>query len=257
MFKKSVTTVYETNTFSSFLEDVLHPGGLEFTKRVAKIAQVDANSLVLDIACGKGKSLLLLAEEYGCNIVGIDISNINVAQAKARVKRLDNRAKLIVSDAESLPFIDGTFDVVLSECSFSSLPNKHEVALEIKRVLKPGGKLVISDIVKKKMPNYELKGCPFPLIPCLAGARSIEDYMAIFKQAGFRSLHVQDHSLELKKLGYQIAVTFGGWEEFLHQLSAELSLDSSLAAHSVRQYQEALTREKFSYVLIAVSKGPC
>lgn len=264
LLKESVAAVYETDTFNSLLKDVLHPGGLELTRRVAEIAKVDENSKVLDIACGKGEGCLLIAERYGCSVLGIDISDkkTTLAQSKARAKGLDGQVKFITADAENLPFADSIFDTVLSECSFSLLPNKGRAASEIKRVLKAGGRLVITDIVLKKRmlrrTQNELGFGAYPLIPCVAGAGPIEDYVKVFEQAGFRNLYIEDHSIELKKLGYQMGITFGGWEEFLYSLSAELSRgylrECKDFASAVEAYRKLFAQRGIGFVLIRVTK---
>lgn len=249
LLKNYVATVYETNTFSSFLKDILHPGGLELTRRVAETAQVDGNSKVLDIACGKGGDCLFLAEEYNCPVAGIDISskNIALAQSRAAARGLDRQVRFIIADAENLPFRNTIFDVVLSECSFSILPNKEAAALEMSRALKPGGRLVITDMTLRKTDGicHELGLADFPFIPSLAGARLVEEYVSIFEGAGFHEPYIEDYSALLKRIGYQIGINFGGWEGFWRQLSAELSLATRAAP--------CLAGE-FGYVLIAMRK---
>ena len=258
-----MATVYETNTFNSFLKDILHPGGLELTRRVAEIARIDENSQVLDIACGKGEGCLLIAEEYDCRVTGIDISSKSVAlaQSRATAKGLDHRVRFIVSDAENLPFIDATFDAVVSECSFSILPDKVRAASEINRVLKSNGRLVITDIILKKrvLDKIQVGLTPdprLPLLPCIAGARSLEDYVMILEQTGFINPYIEDHAKALKKLAYEIAVTFGGWEEFLQQLSLELSSEpcSKDFASSVEAYRQPFAQGEMGYALIRVTK---
>jgi len=265
LLKKSVAAVYETNTFNSFLKDILHPGGLELTRRVAEVAHIDENCKVLDIACGKGKGPLLLAEKFNCIVVGIDMSEkkITLAQKIAKSRGLNNQVKFIISDAEDLPFMDATFGVVLSECSFSVLPNKNKAASEIKRVLKPGGRLVVTDIFLKKRTigefQNELAFGSDLLLPCIAGAKPIEDYVGIFKEAGLCHPFIEDHSIELKKLIFQMAITFGDWEEFLCRLSSELSQGSSTKerkdfASSVKAYRKMFAQGEIGYTLIRFTK---
>ncbi len=253
--KASVAAVYETDTFNSFLKDALHPGGLALTRRVAEVAAIDGDDTVLDIACGKGGTPVLLAREYGCRVVGADLSPKMIALARSHAETLRGSAEFVVTDAEELPFMEATFDAIISECSFSILPNKEKAASEMSRVLKPGGRLVVTDItLRGEAPS----GCPgelnlagFPLIPCMAGARSTEDYVTIFEGAGFHAPHIEDHSVSLRKIGYQMGIDFGGWEGFLHRLSAELSPDTGAR---IGQFRQLLTDRKFGYALIAVRK---
>jgi len=264
LFKKSVVAVYETETFSSLLKDVLHPGGLKLTRRAFEAAQIDKHCTVLDIACGKGESIFLLAKEFGCRGVGMDLSFPKIAQATTEAKEQNFSAgsSFLVSDAEALPFADAVFDVVLSECSFSVLPVKRQAASEIARVLKPGGRLVITDIVLEtgsggSMPDNAAADTG-PTLPCIAGAVSVAEYIEIFRESGFCDAYVEDHSKELKKIGYQMALSFGGWKGFLQVLSSELRCASPKEGTEDFCYTEpnrkAAASGKPGYALIRVTK---
>lgn len=261
IFKKSVVEVYETETFGSFLKDVLHPGGLELTRRAAERAQLDETCTILDIACGKGQSVFLLVEEYGCRAVGIDLSvrKITDARAGAVERNIDNTVTFIVSDAEELPFPDASFDVVLSECSFSILPSKEKAAAEIARVLKSGGRFVITDIVLRtektgNAQNRLTAGTDF-ILPCMAGAQSTTDYIKIFEASGLSGPYVEDHSKELAKIGYQMVMTFGGWKEFLQMLSSELyNLSFGKQEMDSLCSQNMCAADRLGYALIRLTK---
>ena len=87
--KESVAAVYETDTFNSFLKDGLHPGGLALTRRMMEVAAIDGKSTVLDIACGQGGTPILLAEDYGCHVIGVDLSHQMIALARSRAQTLN------------------------------------------------------------------------------------------------------------------------------------------------------------------------
>lgn len=266
--KKSVATVYDTDTFNAFLKDAIHPGGLPLTERVAGLAAPDIHSTVLDIACGNGVGCLLLAENYGCRVVGIDISEKKIAAAHERLedRGLSSRSGFAVSDAETLPFPDGLFDIVISECSFSILPDKENTVRGIWRVLKPGGRFVMTDVVRKTAVPGEKEGelridCTFPLVPCIAGACPLEDYLRIFNRAGFEITLVEDHSVEMKKLGYKMAIAFGGWEGFLERLSSDLTSNSDVQIQqapigcSLEAYRDIFKKTKLGYALVVMTKS--
>lgn len=265
ILKRSAVTVYETETFGFLLKDILHPGGLELTRRAGEMAQVDEGYTVLDIACGKGESIFLLAKEYCCRAVGIDLSARKIADAAAGAteRNLPKNFSFLVSDAEDMPFADATFDVVLSECSFSVLPSKEKAAAEIARVLKPGGRLVMTDIVlgTEKTgvgPNGLTADIDF-MLPCITGAQSTASYIEIFEASGLCDAYVEDHSKEMKKIGYQMAMTFGGWKEFLQALSSELcysSLEKQEAGglYSVEPSRKVFAAGRLGYALIRMTK---
>jgi arsenite methyltransferase len=267
LFKKSVGSVYETETFGSLLKGIFHPGGLDLTKRAAEIAQAAAGDQVLDIACGTGAGCCLFAEAYGCTAVGIDISEKKIASAKARTKiaGLEGQASFIVSDAESLPFPEASFDLVISECSFSILPNKRQAALEISRVLRPRGRAVMTDIVLKGDNPEPEDGCldrsQVPLFACVAGAGPLDAYVEIFEKTGLHKTTTEDHTAAFKKIAYRMALAYGDWESFLCKLCSELSLPvlESTEPHagscSSEQYGKIFSKAKLGYVLIGLTKS--
>jgi len=217
--KQSAVELYESCVFDQLLGDTLRPGGLELTARVAELAGIGQNHTVLDIACGKGTTVVFLAKEYNCNVIGIDLSDkmISFCRSKTKVAEVTDRVSLVLGDGESLPFRESSFDTVISECSFSLLPNKESAARDIKRVLKSGGKLVMTDIILRGEVNDELRSqIIFPC--CVAGAWRSEEYINLFKQVGFQSPYIEDHSHELKKVGYQLGITFGSIDNFLERL---------------------------------------
>jgi len=189
-------------------------------------------------------------------VTGIDLSDKMIAIALQN-EATNSKVDFLVADAEELPFANDSFDAVISECSFSVLPDKHRAAREMGRVLKPNGRLVITDIVArtKRNGNPGLSAGPFPLLPCVAGADTLEGYTAIFQNAGFDAPFVEDHSLALKQVGYQIGLKYGGWEEFLRELSSELSAESKPEAEAgTEAYQALLAQAKFGYLLLSMSK---
>ncbi|GAG71104.1 unnamed protein product [marine sediment metagenome] len=126
-----------------------------------------------------------MGEEFGSEIIGIDLSqkNINDATEAARNKKLAN-VHFKVGDAEHLDFNDNEFDIVILECSFCLFPNKELAAQEIYRVLKPEGRIGITDVaIEKKLPlsakNLLLR------VACIADALPMEGYRVLFENAGF------------------------------------------------------------------------
>ncbi len=217
--KESAAKAYESPKFNLALDEILHPGGLELTARLAEVAQIGPDSRVLDIASGRGTSACFLAKLHNCQVIGIDLSPISASLAKDRSKTegVSRKAEFSVADAESLPFADSTFDAVISECSFSLLPDKHTGAKEIVRVLKQGGRLAITDVVLQFPLSQELKTQVF-FDCCFSGAETLEGYKEIFDRAGLVEDVFEDHSVELKKITYKLVTGYGSlsafWEQF-------------------------------------------
>ena len=217
--KKTVARAYESPEFNRALDEILHPGGLELTARLAEAAKVNSNSLILDIASGRGTTACFLSRHHDCRVVGIDLSPLSAsfAKNKAQKENVDQGARFIVADAEKLPFSDAVFDTVISECAFSLLPDKDMGAKEIVRVLKPGGRVAITDVILKFPLSEELKTQAF-FDSCFSGAETLEGYREIFSRAGLVEDVFEDHSIELKKITYKLVTGYGSisafWEQF-------------------------------------------
>lgn len=97
---------------------------------------------ILDVGCGTGNILMKLAENGNRGLYGLDLSENMIEIAK---QKLGNKAELKVGDSEYMPFEDDSFDVLVCNASFHHYPNPQKVLLEMKRVLKNNGTLVIGD----------------------------------------------------------------------------------------------------------------
>ena len=119
-----------------------HPGGAALTGRAARLAGVSSGMALLDVGCGIGQSLRLLEHKFGIIPFGIDISEKLIGMAG----HLLPGAALTVGDAANLPYLDASFDVVISECVLSLIEDKKQALSEMHRVLRPLGMLILSDI---------------------------------------------------------------------------------------------------------------
>jgi len=147
---------------------------------------------VLDLGSGAGMDLLVAAEKVGPDgrVIGVDMTPEMIAGARANVaasphRNIDIRQGII----EELPVEDGSVDWVISNCVINLSPGKGKVFAEIYRVLKPGGRFSISDIVVSDLPDT-LRDNPFLYNSCIAGAISEEEYLAGLEAAGMVDLEV-------------------------------------------------------------------
>jgi arsenite methyltransferase len=189
----------------------LHPGGLEVTLRIGELAGLKEDSLVLDVASGKGDSALAISKNFGCKVVGVDLSKKFVKESRIKTSNDCSREnfEFIVGDAEFLPFKSSFFDVVLCECAFNLFPDKKKVLREIRQVLKPRGKLVLTDfLLERKLNKQEKNDLTFAL--CLANAETLEILLEWLKQENFVGLHVEDHSDKLLPFGVQLLLNSDG-----------------------------------------------
>lgn len=183
--KGACCNFYEHDIIRILFGDSLHPGGLSLTKELGIKLGLSSKDKILDLASGLGTSAIFLGEEFGAEIIGIDLSqkNINDATEVARLKKLAN-VYFKVGDAEHLDFNDDEFDIVILECSFCLFPNKILAAQEIHRVLKPEGRIGITDVaIEKKLP-LSAKNL-LSRVACIADALPMEGYRVLFENAGF------------------------------------------------------------------------
>lgn len=199
--KDAVARYYEDKLETEFktVPVCYHPGGIETTDRTIKEAGIGDGSLVLDVASGPGDTAIYLVTSLGSNVIGIDLSRKMVNYANSLVKTIDvsSQVRFLVTDAEKLPFKDNIFDAVISECSLCLVPNMLGALSEIKRVLKPGSKVVVSDVVL--MENLSGLKDFLSYANCIAGARTLDEYIKEFKRAGFTGIKTTDLSHHVTK----------------------------------------------------------
>jgi ubiquinone/menaquinone biosynthesis C-methylase UbiE len=118
--KHCCARLYESEMVSLLLGDSFHPGGPRLTERLGHLLDLTPESVVLDAASGKGTSAVLIAQRFGCAVLGVDLSTPNVTHANAEADRLGlaGRVSFRVGDAERLPFDDASVDAVICECAF-------------------------------------------------------------------------------------------------------------------------------------------
>ena len=203
--KSCCANLYEQEAVKFFLGESYHPGGLELSKRLAERLNLKAEDKVLDIASGLGTTSIMLAKEYSVNITGVDFSKKNCELAGERSKKMNLNAytNFVAGDAEKLPFADNEFDVVISECAFCTFPNKQIAANEIYRVLKPGGRMGINDVILNEMIPEKWQNHVSHIL-CLADAKSFEGYNKYLQNAGFVNIQNFNENEVFFKLAEEI-----------------------------------------------------
>ncbi len=169
--------------------ETLHPGGLETTKQLAEMCEIDENMKVLDVASGTGLSAIFLAENYDCSVTGIDQSEMMVEKAREKAKGGDMDVEFLTGDAHQLPFGNGSFDVVISECTLCLL-EKERALDEMVRVVKTGGRVGIQDICWSEDADENLKR----RLDELEGERpeTKDGWVKLFEKAGLSEIEAEE-----------------------------------------------------------------
>ncbi|MBC5810869.1 MAG: class I SAM-dependent methyltransferase [Candidatus Eremiobacteraeota bacterium] len=184
--KQCCALFYGSDAARALFGESFHPGGVALTLELGEMLGLTADSVVLDVASGRGVSAFGLAERFGCRVTGVDLSEGNVTEANAESKRrgLEARVDFQVADAERLPFTSESFDIIVCECAFCTFPDKAAAASEFARVLKPKGRVGLSDLTRVAEPLPELDGL-LAWIACIGDAQPLENYAAWLTDAGF------------------------------------------------------------------------
>jgi SAM-dependent methyltransferase len=158
------------------------------------LASLTEGETVLDLGSGAGFDCFLAAGRVGSTgkVIGVDMTPemLERARENARKDNIEN-VEFRQGDIEHLPDEDGCVDVIISNCVINLAPDKGRVFSEAFRVLKPGGRLMVSDIVlTKPLPDF-VKNSVAAYIGCIAGAALKEDYLEAMRQAGFENVTVQ------------------------------------------------------------------
>jgi cyclopropane fatty-acyl-phospholipid synthase-like methyltransferase len=149
------------------------------------------DDLVLDLGCGPGKPAVQLARATGARVVGISVStgDVELATARAAAEGLADRVRFQHADAMDLPFAPASFDAVLALESIVHIPDRTHVLRQIARVLKPGGRLALTDFVTLRDETEVDEGVQLALAEMLAAWRAAPlvrpaDYPGFLTAAG-------------------------------------------------------------------------
>lgn len=135
-----------------------HMGGLKATRELIELCHVNKDLYVLDVGCGVGATACYIAKEYGCRVVGVDLSERMVDRSSERAKRkgVEDRVKFRAADALDLPFEDSLFDAVISESVTAFPEDKQKAVSEYVRVTKPGGYVGLNEATWINPPPAEM-----------------------------------------------------------------------------------------------------
>ena len=161
------------------------------------LASLKKGETVLDLGSGAGFDCFLAANVVGetGRVIGIDMTPemLEKARENARKGNYDN-VEFRLGEIENIPAADNSVDVVISNCVINLSPDKSKVFGESFRVLKPGGRLMVSDIVLMKELPEVLRSSIAAYVGCISGALLKEDYLETIRQAGFEDVKILEET---------------------------------------------------------------
>jgi len=157
------------------------------------LASLKDGEVVLDLGSGGGFDCFLAANAVGESgrIIGVDMTAEMIEKARENAKKGNyHNVEFRLGEIENLPVADNSVDVVISNCVINLSPEKGRVFKEVYRALKPGGRLMISDIaLLKELPDV-IKGSIEAYVGCVAGATTKQEYLATVEASGFGEVEV-------------------------------------------------------------------
>jgi ubiquinone/menaquinone biosynthesis C-methylase UbiE len=163
--------------------------------------------VVLDLGSGAGMDAFLAGREVGPTgrVIGVDMTPQMLEKARANAAAVGAaNVEFRLGEIEHLPVADASVDLVISNCVVNLSPDKEQVFREAYRALRPGGRMVVSDLVLLRTLSEEVRRSVEAYVGCVAGAAMKEDYLRAIREAGFRDVAV------VEERSYGDADLFGG-----------------------------------------------
>jgi ubiquinone/menaquinone biosynthesis C-methylase UbiE len=161
------------------------------------LASLKEGEIVIDLGSGGGLDCFLASKKVGAKgkVIGIDMTAEMLERARANCKKGGYRnVEFRLGEIENMPVADNTADIIISNCVINLSPDKQRVFNEAYRVLKPKGRIMISDMVLLKDLPKKVKVSVLAYVGCVAGADMKADYLGKIKQAGFGQIEVVEEN---------------------------------------------------------------
>ena len=204
----------------------MRPGGLDLTRRALSLCAFTPGQRTLDIGCGSGATVRLMRQEFQLEACGIDPSEAMIAGSTGE----DAALTITPGDAMDLPYADGLFDGAIMECALSLTPDPRRALKEAGRVLKNGGRLILTDMYlldeRADIPRADASATAL----CLRNAGTRAELESHLAAAGLRLALFEDHQAHLKRLAVDIIMKFGSLARFLAEVTGEPTPPDASAA---------------------------
>lgn len=163
-------------------------------------AFIKPGETVLDLGSGAGNDVFIASALVGAEgrVIGLDMTEDMIERARENAEKLGRtNVEFVHGEIEDIPLPEGEIDLVVSNCVLNLVPNKTKAFAEVHRVLKPGGRFSISDVVLHGELPPSLAEASLMYVGCVAGAQQEAEYLATIEAAGFRDIKVEK-SREIK-----------------------------------------------------------
>ncbi|PKL67117.1 MAG: arsenite S-adenosylmethyltransferase [Methanobacteriales archaeon HGW-Methanobacteriales-1] len=157
------------------------------------LAEIQEGETVLDLGSGGGIDVFLAANKVGDEgkVIGVDMTPDMIETAiKNAQKGGYTNVEFKLGEIENLPIEENTIDVIISNCVINLTPDKNNAYHEVYRVLKPGGRILVSDLVTEGFLPEEIKRSFQAWSECIGGAMEKQDYLSTIKKAGFKEVEI-------------------------------------------------------------------
>lgn len=189
---KNTAPLWERTVLRKTAGCTLRPGGFKLTDRAVSLASIPEKGRVLDAGCGLGATVAHLINCHGFEAFGVDNSARQLAEAPQHLP-------LTRADASCLPYPDSFFDAVFCECVLSLMPDLPGTIAEFKRILKPSGQLIISDIYQRiPQTKPSIKGS------CASSPLDFNELARELQKNGIHTSNFEDHSKLLAELAARL-----------------------------------------------------
>lgn len=161
------------------------------------LASLRSGETVLDLGSGAGFDCFLASKKVGekGKVIGVDMTHEMLEKARGNARKGNyTNVEFRLGEIENLPVADNSVDAIISNCVINLAPEKNRVFMEAFRVLRPGGRLMVSDLVLLKELPEVLKNSVESYIGCLSGAIMKEEYLKAIRSAGFKDVGIIDET---------------------------------------------------------------
>ncbi|MBS7619627.1 arsenite methyltransferase [Candidatus Bathyarchaeota archaeon] len=169
-------------------------------------SSIRGGETVVDLGSGFGLDCLIASRKVGENgkVIGVDMTPEMINKARINATRAGySNVEFRLGEIENLPIADNVADVVISNCVINLSPDKERVFQEAYRILKPGGRILVSDIVFQNEPPRRIRENLRAYVECIGGAILKEDYLSMIRKAGFQEVKVLDEKRMIDDSGVE------------------------------------------------------